>query len=138
VHPRRGSPRPPPRRCLPRGREPAARRPRVRRAGSAADRALSRLSGHERIFTDESPLDKATASAFAARLKPIGVKVDIKAVSANDFDSVVSELEREGLAQYGFIPLYSGPSIYGVSKGLANIGATIFGTPLPETVGWQK
>jgi hypothetical protein len=21
---------------------------------------------------------------------------------------------------------------------LANIGATIFGTPLPETVGWQK
>jgi peptide/nickel transport system substrate-binding protein len=47
-------------------------------------------------------------------------------------------LEREGLALYGFIPLYSGPSIYSVTKGLANIGATIFGTPLPETVGWQK
>jgi hypothetical protein len=25
-----------------------------------------------------------------------------------------------------------------VSKGLANIGATIFGSPLPETIGWQK
>jgi len=45
-----------------------------------------------------------------------------------------NELEREGLARYGFLPLYSGPSIYGVSKGLA----TIFGTALPETVGWQK
>jgi peptide/nickel transport system substrate-binding protein len=149
----------------------------------------------------DDPLGKATASAFAAELKPVGVKVDIKVVSENDFDSITSgrkfdvflagqrsldpfgaryldqtygstnntnltgtgtpeldqkikaaaqiadpdqqiakanELEREGLAQYGFIPLYSGPSIYGVSKGLANIGATIFGTPLPETVGWQK
>lgn len=47
-------------------------------------------------------------------------------------------IEREGLALYGFIPLYSGPSIYAVPTGLANIGATIFGTPLPETVGWQK
>lgn len=152
-------------------------------------------------MTGEDPLDKATASAFAAQLKPIGVQVDIRAVSENDFDSVVSgrkfdlflsgnrsldpfgaryldgfygstsnenlagigtpeldqkikaaagiadpeqqiaranELEREGLAQYGFIPLYSGPSIYGTSKGLANVGATIFGTPLPETVGWQR
>ncbi|TDQ00255.1 ABC transporter family substrate-binding protein [Labedaea rhizosphaerae] len=49
-----------------------------------------------------------------------------------------NEIERKGLALYGFIPLYSGPSIYGVSQGLANIGATIFATPLPETVGWQK
>jgi peptide/nickel transport system substrate-binding protein len=49
-----------------------------------------------------------------------------------------NEIERKGLALYGFIPLFSGPSIYGVTKGLANIGATIFGTPLPETVGWQK
>jgi peptide/nickel transport system substrate-binding protein len=47
-------------------------------------------------------------------------------------------LEREGLALYGQLPLYSGPSIYSVTAGLANIGATIFGTPLPETVGWQK
>jgi peptide/nickel transport system substrate-binding protein len=152
-------------------------------------------------LTGDDPLGKATASAVAAQLKPIGVKVDIKTVSENDFDSITSgrkfdlflagnrsldpfgaryldsfygstnnenitgvgtpeldqkikaaadiadptqqidkanELEREGLAQYGFIPLYSGPSIYAVPTGLANIGATIFGTPLPETVGWQK
>ncbi|MFS8097972.1 ABC transporter family substrate-binding protein [Lentzea alba] len=49
-----------------------------------------------------------------------------------------NEVEREGLALCGFVPLHSGPSIYGVSQGLANVGATIFGTPLPETVGWQK
>jgi peptide/nickel transport system substrate-binding protein len=152
-------------------------------------------------LTGDDPLGKATATAVAAQLKPIGVQVDIKTVSENDFDSITSgrkfdiflagnrsldpfgaryldsfygsknnenitgigtpeldqkiaaaaeiadpdqqiakanELEREGLAQYGFIPLYSGPSIYALPTGLANIGATIFGTPLPETVGWQK
>jgi peptide/nickel transport system substrate-binding protein len=47
-------------------------------------------------------------------------------------------IEREALALYGLIPLYSGPSIYAVPEKLSNIGATIFGTPLPETVGWQK
>jgi peptide/nickel transport system substrate-binding protein len=152
------------------------------------------------LFGD-NPLDKATGNAFAAQLKQIGVKLDIRPTSENDFDSVVTgrkfdlflvgnrsadpfgaqylnsfygsqsndnltgvgtpeldakikaatniadpakqiaeanAIEREGLALCGFIPLYSGPSIYAVSKGLANVGATIFGTPLPETVGWQK
>ncbi|MFB7506125.1 hypothetical protein [Streptomyces broussonetiae] len=27
---------------------------------------------------------------------------------------------------------------YAVKKGLANVGATIFLNPLPETVGWEK
>jgi len=152
------------------------------------------------IFGDD-PLDKAIGNAFAAQLKQIGVKLDIRPTSENDFDSVVTgrrfdlflvgnrspnpfgaeylnsfygsqsnkkltgvgnpeldakikaatniadpakqiaeanAIEREGLALWGLIPLYSGPSIYAVSKGLANVGATIFGTPLPETVGWQK
>ncbi|SFR00104.1 peptide/nickel transport system substrate-binding protein [Lentzea waywayandensis] len=52
--------------------------------------------------------------------------------------AMANEVEREGLALYGVAPIYSGPSIYGVTKELANIGATIFGTPLPETIGWQK
>jgi peptide/nickel transport system substrate-binding protein len=149
----------------------------------------------------DDPLDKAVANAIAAQLKKIGVKLDVKPTSENDFDSVVSgrkfdlflvgnrsldpfgaqyldnfygskntenltgvgnaaldaeikaaaniadpdaqiartnEIEREGLKLYGFIPLFSGPSIYAVTDGLANVGATIFGTPLPETVGWQK
>jgi peptide/nickel transport system substrate-binding protein len=152
-------------------------------------------------LTGDDALGKATANAFAVQLKAIGVRVGIRTVSENDFDSVVSgrkfdlflagsrsldpfgaryldgfygstnkenltgtgtaeldrkikaaaeiadpgeqiakanELERAGLAQYGLLPLYSGPSIYGVSTGLANAGATIFGTPLPETVGWQR
>lgn len=52
--------------------------------------------------------------------------------------AAVNKVERKALRQYAFLPLFSGPSTYGVKKGLANVGATIFNTPLPETVGWQK
>jgi len=149
----------------------------------------------------DDPLDKAIANAFAAQLKPIGVKLTVKPTSENDFDAVVTGrkfdlflvgnrsldpfgaqyldafygsqsnenltgvgtpeldakikalasiadpaqqiaqanvLEREALALYGLLPLYSGPSIYAVPVNLANVGATIFGTPLPETIGYQK
>ncbi|NEC67829.1 ABC transporter family substrate-binding protein [Streptomyces sp. SID9727] len=50
----------------------------------------------------------------------------------------VNKVEKKALQEYAFLPLFSGPSTYGVKKGLANVGATIFHTPLPETVGWQK
>ncbi|WP_328959101.1 ABC transporter family substrate-binding protein [Kitasatospora purpeofusca] len=50
----------------------------------------------------------------------------------------VNKLEQKALQQYSLLPLYSGPSTYGLRKGLANVGATIFYSPLPETVGWQK
>lgn len=49
-----------------------------------------------------------------------------------------NKVEQQELGLYGMLPLFSGPSTYGVKKGLANVGATIFFTPLPETVGWQK
>ncbi|MFI1103897.1 ABC transporter family substrate-binding protein [Streptomyces melanogenes] len=52
--------------------------------------------------------------------------------------TAVNKVEQKALQQYAFLPLYSGPSTYGVKKGLANVGATIFNSPLPETVGWQK
>ncbi|WSX94281.1 ABC transporter family substrate-binding protein [Streptomyces sp. NBC_00890] len=52
--------------------------------------------------------------------------------------AAVNKVERKALQEYAFLPLFSGPSTYGVKKGLANVGATIFYTPLPETVGWQK
>ncbi|MFG2147202.1 ABC transporter family substrate-binding protein [Streptomyces sp. NPDC048696] len=52
--------------------------------------------------------------------------------------AAVNKVEQKALQQYAFLPLYSGPSTYGVKKGLANVGATIFNSPLPETVGWQK
>ncbi|SER53408.1 peptide/nickel transport system substrate-binding protein [Propionibacterium cyclohexanicum] len=47
-------------------------------------------------------------------------------------------VEQKALALYGVLPLYSGPSTYAVKKGLANVGATIFYSPLPEEIGWQK
>ncbi|WP_438307151.1 ABC transporter family substrate-binding protein (plasmid) [Streptomyces sp. HUAS TT11] len=149
----------------------------------------------------DDPLDKATANAFAAMLKPVGIQVDIKKADEADFSKILSDrdfdlflsgnrstdpfgarylyqfygtdsdsnltgtgtpdldkeihaasqisdagkqtaqandIERKELSQYAFLPLFSGPSIYAVKKGLANVGATIFATPLPETVGWQK
>ncbi|MFE6761350.1 ABC transporter family substrate-binding protein [Streptomyces sp. NPDC057689] len=52
--------------------------------------------------------------------------------------AAVNKVERKALQEYAFLPLFSGPSTYGVKKGLANVGATIFYTPLPETVGWQN
>ncbi|WP_177235433.1 ABC transporter family substrate-binding protein [Streptomyces sp. MUSC 14] len=52
--------------------------------------------------------------------------------------TAADKAEREALRQYAFLPLYSGPSTYAVKKGLANVGATIFYNPLPETVGWEK
>ncbi|KOU34982.1 ABC transporter substrate-binding protein [Streptomyces sp. WM6378] len=53
-------------------------------------------------------------------------------------NAAVNKVEQKALQEYAFLPLYSGPSTYGVKKGLANVGATIFYSPLPETVGWQK
>ncbi|MEU3188620.1 ABC transporter family substrate-binding protein [Streptomyces sp. NPDC006923] len=149
----------------------------------------------------DDPLDKATAGAFAAMLKPAGIRLVIKKADEADFASILSErrfdlflsgnrsmdpfgarylcdfycsdhdsnltgagtaaldkeiratteiadldqqaaevnkVERKALRQYAFLPLFSGPSTYAVKKGLANVGATIFYNPLPETVGWEK
>ncbi|MEU7562361.1 ABC transporter family substrate-binding protein [Streptomyces eurythermus] len=49
-----------------------------------------------------------------------------------------NEVERRALQEYAFLPLYSGPTNLGVKKGLANVGASIFYSPLPEMVGWEK
>ncbi|MBP2052181.1 peptide/nickel transport system substrate-binding protein [Streptomyces griseochromogenes] len=149
----------------------------------------------------DDPLDKATAGAFAAMLKSVGIRLDIRKADEADFSKILSdrrfdlflsgnrsmdpfgarylcdfycsdrdsnitgagspaldteiratgkiadlakqaaaadEIERKALRQYAFLPVFSGPSTYGVKKGLANVGATIFYNPLPETVGWEK
>lgn len=49
-----------------------------------------------------------------------------------------NQVERKALSLYGQLPLYSGPSTYSVKKGLANVGATLLYSPLPETIGYQK
>lgn len=168
------------------------------------DRFPAALSGGQRqryTMLGDDPVEKATAGAFTAMLKAVGVKVDINKVSENDFSKVLSDrrfdlfisgnrstdpfgarylcdfycsdrdsnitgsgtpeldqeiratgeiadlgqqiaavnkVEQKALQQYAFLPLYSGPSTYGIRKGLANVGATIFYSPLPETIGWQK
>ncbi|SFY49500.1 ABC transporter family substrate-binding protein [Streptomyces sp. F-1] len=149
----------------------------------------------------DDPLDKATAGALAAMLKPVGIRLDVRKADEADFSKILSdrkfdlflsgnrsmdpfgarylcdfycsdrdsnitgagspaldreiratgeiadlgkqaaaanEVERKALREYAFLPLFSGPSTYGVKKGLANVGATIFYNPLPETVGWEK
>ncbi|WP_244165238.1 ABC transporter substrate-binding protein, partial [Streptomyces silaceus] len=52
--------------------------------------------------------------------------------------AAANKVEQKALQNYARLPMYSGPSTYSVKKGLANVGATIFYTPLPETVGWEK
>ncbi|MGW7411766.1 ABC transporter family substrate-binding protein, partial [Streptomyces sp. NPDC054863] len=149
----------------------------------------------------DDPLEKATAGALTAMLKPIGVQLTIKKADVADFSSILSErkfdiflsgnrsmdpfgarylceiycsdrdsnltgagspeldkeiratadiadlpgqaaaankVEQKALQNYARLPMFSGPSTYSVKKGLANVGATIFHNPLPETVGWEK
>ncbi|WEV29214.1 ABC transporter family substrate-binding protein [Streptomyces sp. 71268] len=149
----------------------------------------------------DGPLDKATAGALTAMLKPIGVRLTIEKADDADFANILNErkfdlilsgnrsmdpfgtrylcdtycshrdsnltgagspaldkeirataniadldkqtaevnrVERKALQEYAQLPLFSGPSTYSVKKGLANVGATIFHNPLPETVGWEK
>ncbi|MFJ5221133.1 hypothetical protein ACIP98_41765 [Streptomyces sp. NPDC088354] len=47
-------------------------------------------------------------------------------------------IERKEPAQYANLPRFSGPSIDAAKMGLTNVGATTFGTPLPEAVSQQK
>ncbi|MEU7581689.1 ABC transporter family substrate-binding protein [Streptomyces sp. NPDC041068] len=152
------------------------------------------------ILGDE-PLEKATAGALAAMLKPVGIRLDIKKADQADFANILNErkfdlflsgnrsmdpygarylcelycsdrdsnltgagspeldkeiratsdiadldkqaaaankVEQKALQNYARLPMFSGPSTYSVKKGLANVGATIFYSPLPETVGWEK
>ena len=49
-----------------------------------------------------------------------------------------NEVETEALKTYGVLPVDNGPTIVAVKKGLANYGAGLFFTPLPQDIGWQK
>lgn len=77
-----------------------------------------------------------TGAGTTALDKEIRATTDIAGL--DEQATAVNKVEQKALRQYAFLPLFSGPSTYGVKKGLANVGATIFCTPLPETVGWQK
>ncbi|MFF7337702.1 ABC transporter family substrate-binding protein [Streptomyces sp. NPDC008163] len=66
------------------------------------------------------------------------IRATMEIADLDEQTAAVNKVEKKALQDYAFLPLFSGPSTYGVRKGLANVGATIFYTPLPETVGWQK
>ncbi|MFE7114813.1 ABC transporter family substrate-binding protein [Streptomyces sp. NPDC057654] len=81
----------------------------------------------------ESNVTGAGTPALNNEIRALGQIPDLTQQTA-----AANKVERKALQEYAFLPLYSGPSIYGVKKGLANVGATIFYNPLPETVGWEK
>jgi len=49
-----------------------------------------------------------------------------------------NDVETEAFGRFGVMPMENGPTIVAVKAGLANVGAGIFFTPLPEEVGYQK
>lgn len=49
-----------------------------------------------------------------------------------------NEAEREALASYAFIPLYSGADTIVCKKGLANWGPALLLDIVAENVGWEK
>ncbi|MGW8326326.1 ABC transporter family substrate-binding protein [Streptomyces sp. NPDC055897] len=77
-----------------------------------------------------------TGSGTPELNKEITATTEIADLDAQN--AAVNKVEQKALREYAFLPLFSGPSTYGVKKGLANVGATIFYSPLPETIGWQK
>ncbi|MEV1291707.1 ABC transporter family substrate-binding protein [Pseudonocardia sp. NPDC049635] len=66
---------------------------------------------------------------------------ELRAVAAlptpQDQIAAANEVERVALANYGVLPLGTGPTVWATRPGLANLGASLFARPLPETVGWQ-
>ena len=49
-----------------------------------------------------------------------------------------NEAESEVLHLFGMVPIYTGPSLFVVKKGLANFGPAGFLTVDPQDIGWQK
>lgn len=50
----------------------------------------------------------------------------------------MNEIEVEALKTYGIFPLFNGPTMVAVKKGLANSGAGLFFVGKPQDIGWQK
>ena len=64
--------------------------------------------------------------------------------TAEQQESKANELEVQALQTFGIVPIYNGPEIFAVKKGLANVGAGVYSTirtqigDFPENIGWQK
>ncbi|WP_172381355.1 ABC transporter family substrate-binding protein [Streptomyces sp. MNP-20] len=77
-----------------------------------------------------------TGAGSPALDKEIRATADVPGL--DEQGAVANKVERKALRNYALLPLFSGPSTYSVKKDLANVGATMFYSPLPETVGWKK
>ena len=58
--------------------------------------------------------------------------------TAEEQTKKANELEVEAFSTYGLMPLFNGPSMVGVKKGLANFGAAGFAVLPKENIGWEK
>ncbi|MEU6697449.1 ABC transporter family substrate-binding protein [Pseudonocardia sp. NPDC046786] len=86
------------------------------------------------LYCSDSSLNKSGTgnSGLDAELQAVG-----GLPTAEEQLTVANEVERVALANYGVLPLGSGPTAWATRPGLANVGASLFARPLPETVGWQ-
>ncbi|AKK04774.1 ABC-type dipeptide transport system, periplasmic component [Corynebacterium mustelae] len=61
-----------------------------------------------------------------------------KLPTAEEQIAEANKLEKEAFARFGIVPIYNGPQLVGVKKGLANFGAHSFATLPREDIGWAK
>ncbi|GAA1393280.1 ABC transporter family substrate-binding protein [Pseudonocardia kongjuensis] len=87
------------------------------------------------LYCSDSQLNKSGTgnSGLDAELQAVG-----GLPTAEEQLAAANEVERVALANYGVLPLGSGPTAWAARQGLANVGASLFARPLPETVGWQS
>ncbi|MGL5406609.1 MAG: ABC transporter substrate-binding protein [Propionibacteriaceae bacterium] len=61
-----------------------------------------------------------------------------KLTSRDEQIARANELEGEMLKTFGIMPIANGPVIYASKKGLANQGASVFGSVPIQDIGWEK
>ncbi|GAB2470740.1 hypothetical protein GCM10027030_01760 [Luteococcus sediminum] len=87
-------------------------------------------------FHDSTSPDNITRIGSAEVDKKIA-EVNAMSDPKEQFDKA-NEVEVEAMKSYNILPMYSGPSTYAVRKDLANVGATLMYSPLPEEIGYTK
>lgn len=101
-------------------------------------------------YRNDNPYGVLNLSTFYGSTSPDNItrigsaEVDKKIAEVNamsdpkaQFDKA-NEVEVEAMKSYNILPMYSGPSTYAVRKDLANVGATLMYSPLPEEIGYTK
>jgi len=61
-----------------------------------------------------------------------------KIADPDEQTAALNKLEVEAFGLAGILPLYNGPTMIAVKKGLANYGAGLFYVGKPQDIGWQK